>query len=91
MPHILISICFPVRKLNSLAADHPFTNHLSDGLCVQHIHLSLPSLKVRLTSSGSAHGTSVFFQHRLRLYIPPADYEIHLTTVKSGFLEGFKS
>ena len=57
MPHILISICFPVRKLNSLAADHPFTNHPSDGLCVQHIHLAfhLSKLEWPLQAPLSGH------------------------------------
>lgn len=91
MPHILISICFPVSKLNSLAADTHFTNYFSDGLCVWHIHLSLTSLKVTVTSLSSTLGTSVFFQQRLCLYILPADYKIHLTTVKSGFFKEFRS
>lgn len=90
MPHNLISICLPVRKLNRLAADNPQII-LSGGLCVWHIHLSFTSLKVRVTSLDSALGTSVFFQHRLRLYILPADYEIHLTVVKSGFHKEFRS
>lgn len=90
MPHILISICFPLRKLNSLAADNPFTNY-SFRWPLYVAYSFEPYFRVRGTSLGSALETSVFFQHRLCLYILPADYEIHLTTVKSGFHEEFRS
>lgn len=82
MPHILISMCFPVRKLNSLVADNSWIIR-SDGHYVWHIHF----LYIRAASLGSTLGTSVFSQHRLYLYILPDDYEIHLPAVKSGFHE----